>query len=52
MKRTNGSSVNEADISSRTAGIVRRYIPIDTRDLHGATLRFYVGERYVLVKFS
>jgi hypothetical protein len=50
VRRTSGSSMNEADVSSRIAGIVRRYVPIDTIDLHGATLRFYAGERYVLAK--
>ncbi|KAJ3678320.1 hypothetical protein LUZ60_002123 [Juncus effusus] len=30
--------------SGRLAGTVRRYIPIDTRDPHGATLHFYVGD--------
>lgn len=54
MRRINGSTLNEspeAESSSRTAGIVRRYVPVDVRDLHGAILRFYVGERYGLMFF-
>lgn len=48
MKRqSNGSGAcdsPEAEFSSRTAGIVRRYMPVDTRDPHGAILHFHVGE--------
>ena len=46
MKQTNDLDTNNSDFSSRIAGIIRRYVPIDTRDPHGAILRFYVGERY------
>ena len=49
MRPTNGSDGAKSDVSSRTAGIIRRYVPIDTRDPHGAILRFYVGERYICV---
>lgn len=48
MRRTSSLNLiesSEVDASIRTAGIVRRHVPIDTRELHGATLRFYVGER-------
>ncbi|KAI5072004.1 hypothetical protein GOP47_0012110 [Adiantum capillus-veneris] len=47
MRRTSSLNViesSEVEVSSRTAGIIRRHVPIDTRELHGATLRFYVGE--------
>eukprot|EP00250_Pteridium_aquilinum_P020444 c24814_g2_i2 orf=471-4703(+) len=47
MRRINGSTVNEspeAESVSRIAGIVRRFVPVDVRDLHGAFLHFYVGE--------
>ncbi|KAH7283286.1 hypothetical protein KP509_35G070300 [Ceratopteris richardii] len=50
MRRTSSISViesSEEDASSRTAGIIRRHVPIDTRELHGATLRFYVGESFI-----
>jgi hypothetical protein len=47
MKQTNGSEASKSNFSSRIAGIIRRYVPIDTRDPHGAILRFYVGERFV-----
>lgn len=44
------TSVNDDDgepeISGRVAGTVRRHIPIDTRDPHGAILHFYVGDSY------
>ncbi|KAL4604072.1 hypothetical protein ACB092_10G167600 [Castanea dentata] len=48
-KRSN-TSLNDDDgepeISGRVAGTVRRHIPIDTRDPHGAILHFYVGDSY------
>jgi senataxin len=47
MKQTIGSDSNKSDFSSRIAGIIRRYVPIDTRDPHGAILRVFVGERFV-----
>ncbi|KAL3514090.1 hypothetical protein ACH5RR_026807 [Cinchona calisaya] len=36
----------ETEISGRVAGTVRRHIPIDTRESHGAILHFYVGDSY------
>jgi hypothetical protein len=36
----------EHDDVGRVAGTVRRYIPVDTRDPHGAILHFYVGDAY------
>ncbi|MCO5593983.1 hypothetical protein L7F22_048002 [Adiantum nelumboides] len=47
IRRTSSLNViesSEVEVSSRTAGIIRRHVPIDTRELHGATLRFYVGD--------
>ena len=49
LKRSSNSVVEddeEAEISGRVAGTVRRHIPIDTRDSHGAILHFYVGDSY------
>ncbi|KAB1206603.1 Helicase sen1 [Morella rubra] len=46
-KRNNSSlkeDEGEPEISGRAAGTVRRHIPIDTRDPHGAILHFYVGD--------
>ncbi|CAI9116342.1 OLC1v1017458C1 [Oldenlandia corymbosa var. corymbosa] len=48
-KRSSTSAVEEdeeGEISGRVAGTVRRHIPIDTRDSHGAILHFYVGDSY------
>lgn len=48
-KRNNTSSIEddeEAEISGRVAGTVRRHNPIDTRDPVGAILHFYVGDSY------
>ncbi|KAF5442421.1 hypothetical protein F2P56_035079 [Juglans regia] len=48
-KRSNTSlneDEGEPDISGRVAGTVRRHIPIDTRDPHGAILHFFVGDSY------
>ncbi|KAB1205473.1 putative helicase senataxin [Morella rubra] len=48
-KRSNSSlkeDEGEPEISGRVAGTVRRHIPIDTRDPHGAILHFYVGDSY------
>jgi len=39
-------SEGEHDDVGRVAGTVRRYIPVDTRDPHGAILHFYVGDAY------
>ncbi|EOA18178.1 hypothetical protein CARUB_v10006656mg [Capsella rubella] len=39
-------SEGEHDDAGRVAGTVRRYIPVDTRDPHGAILHFYVGDTY------
>lgn len=36
----------EHEDAGRVAGTIRRYIPIDTRDPHGAILHFYVGDSY------
>ncbi|XP_076958992.1 putative helicase MAGATAMA 3 [Bidens hawaiensis] len=36
----------DAEVSGRVAGTVRRHIPIDTRDPTGAILHFYVGDSY------
>ncbi|MCO5552817.1 hypothetical protein L7F22_006334 [Adiantum nelumboides] len=47
IRRTSSLNViesSEVEVLSRTAGIIRRHVPIDTRELHGATLRFYVGD--------
>ncbi|KAM7257179.1 hypothetical protein ACFE04_012920 [Oxalis oulophora] len=48
-RRTNTPS-NEDDedpeITGRVVGTVRRHIPLDTRDPHGAILHFYVGDSY------
>ncbi|KAI3685395.1 hypothetical protein L6452_34637 [Arctium lappa] len=48
VSKRNNSSVTgeEAEISGRVAGTVRRHIPIDTRDPTGAILHFYVGDSY------
>ncbi|KAJ0251719.1 Uncharacterized protein HA466_0126370 [Hirschfeldia incana] len=40
------ASEGEHEDGGRVAGTVRRYIPIDTRDPHGAILHFYVGDSY------
>ncbi|XP_021605934.1 helicase sen1 isoform X2 [Manihot esculenta] len=48
-KRSNTSSYeddDEPEISGRVAGTVRRHIPFDTRDPHGAILHFFVGDSY------
>ncbi|ESQ54211.1 hypothetical protein EUTSA_v10024227mg [Eutrema salsugineum] len=39
-------SEGEHEDAGRVAGTVRRYIPVDTRDPHGAILHFYVGDSY------
>ncbi|KAG2241693.1 hypothetical protein Bca52824_090266 [Brassica carinata] len=39
-------SEGEHEDGGRVAGTVRRYIPVDTRDPHGAILHFYVGDSY------
>lgn len=39
-------SDGEHEDGGRVAGTVRRYIPVDTRDPHGAILHFYVGDSY------
>lgn len=36
----------EPEFSGRVAGTVRRYSPIDTRELPGAILHFYIGDAY------
>ncbi|XP_022768299.1 uncharacterized protein LOC111312367 isoform X1 [Durio zibethinus] len=36
----------EAEVTGRVVGTVRRHIPIDTRDPLGAILHFYVGDSY------
>ncbi|KVH98564.1 helicase sen1 [Cynara cardunculus var. scolymus] len=48
ISKRNNSSITgeEAEISGRVAGTVRRHIPIDTRDPTGAILHFYVGDSY------
>lgn len=49
LKRSSTSAIEddeEAEISGRLAGTVRRHIPIDTRESHGAILHFYVGDSY------
>ncbi|KAG9157370.1 hypothetical protein Leryth_005003 [Lithospermum erythrorhizon] len=48
-RRNNNHAIEEGDESEncgRVAGTVRRHIPIDTRERIGATLHFYVGDRY------
>uniref|UniRef100_A0A2P2MLA3 Uncharacterized protein n=1 Tax=Rhizophora mucronata TaxID=61149 RepID=A0A2P2MLA3_RHIMU len=48
-KRSNTSSNeddDEPEVSGRVAGTVRRHIPVDVRDPHGAILHFYVGDSY------
>ncbi|XWS23864.1 hypothetical protein CRYUN_Cryun28dG0051900 [Craigia yunnanensis] len=48
-KRNNNSSIEEdeeAEVTGRVVGTVRRHIPIDTRDPLGAILHFYVGDYY------
>ncbi|XVF64744.1 hypothetical protein PTKIN_Ptkin09bG0191700 [Pterospermum kingtungense] len=48
-KRINNSSIEEdeeAEVTGRVVGTVRRHIPIDTRDPLGAILHFYVGDSY------
>ncbi|XP_071741756.1 probable helicase MAGATAMA 3 [Rutidosis leptorrhynchoides] len=46
-KRNNSSTTGEeAEVTGRVAGTVRRHIPIDTRDPTGAILHFYVGDSY------
>ncbi|KAJ9181814.1 hypothetical protein P3X46_005868 [Hevea brasiliensis] len=37
---------DEPEISGRVAGTVRRHIPFDTREPHGAILHFFVGDSY------
>ncbi|KAK9026431.1 hypothetical protein V6N11_039270 [Hibiscus sabdariffa] len=47
--KRNNTSVEEdeeAEVTGRVAGTVRRHIPIDTRDPLGAILHFYVGDSY------
>lgn len=49
LKRSSNSVIEddeEAEINGRVAGTVRRHIPIDTRESHGAILHFYVGDSY------
>ncbi|OMO85814.1 putative helicase MAGATAMA 3 [Corchorus capsularis] len=41
-----GSEDEEAEVTGRVVGTVRRHIPIDTRDPLGAILHFYVGDSY------
>lgn len=36
----------EAEVSGRVAGTIRRHFPVDTRDPPGAILHFYVGDSY------
>uniref|UniRef100_A0A1J3CAF6 Putative ATP-dependent helicase C29A10.10c n=1 Tax=Noccaea caerulescens TaxID=107243 RepID=A0A1J3CAF6_NOCCA len=36
----------EHEDAGRVAGTVRRYVPVDTRDPHGAILHFYVGDSF------
>lgn len=36
----------EAEVSGRVAGTVRRHFPVDARDPPGAILHFYVGDSY------
>ncbi|GMI90942.1 hypothetical protein like AT4G30100 [Hibiscus trionum] len=48
-KRNNTSSVEEdedAEVTGRVVGTVRRHIPLDTRDPLGAIVHFYVGDSY------
>ncbi|XWS25262.1 hypothetical protein CRYUN_Cryun27aG0054200 [Craigia yunnanensis] len=48
-KRNNTSSIeedDEAEVTGRVVGTVRRHIPVDTRDPFGAILHFYVGDSY------
>lgn len=48
--RRSSYGINEDDaeheIPGRVVGTVRRHIPIDTRDLPGAILHFYIGDLY------
>ncbi|KAK8579917.1 hypothetical protein V6N12_070216 [Hibiscus sabdariffa] len=47
--RNNTSSIEEyeeAEVTGRAVGTVRRHRPIDTRDPLGAILHFYVGDSY------
>ncbi|XVF36750.1 hypothetical protein REPUB_Repub19eG0085300 [Reevesia pubescens] len=48
-KRNNTSLIEEdeeAEVTGRVVGTVRRHIPIDTRDPLGAILHFYVGDSF------
>ncbi|XVE95339.1 hypothetical protein REPUB_Repub02eG0088500 [Reevesia pubescens] len=48
-KRNNTSSIEEdeeAEVTGRVVGTVRRHIPLDIRDPLGAILHFYVGDSY------
>ncbi|TYH73004.1 hypothetical protein ES332_D05G297400v1 [Gossypium tomentosum] len=48
-KWSNTSSIEEdeeAEVTRRVAGTVRRHRPLDTRDPLGAILHFYVGDSY------
>ncbi|GMI82863.1 hypothetical protein like AT4G30100 [Hibiscus trionum] len=48
-KRNNTSSIEEdeeAEVTGRVVGTVRRHIPLDTRDPLGAIVHFYVGDSY------
>ncbi|MBA0864944.1 hypothetical protein Goshw_007548 [Gossypium schwendimanii] len=48
-KWSNTSSIEEdeeAEVTGRVAGTVRRHRPLDTRDPFGAILHFYVGDSY------
>ncbi|KAL1101255.1 hypothetical protein V6Z11_D05G286900 [Gossypium hirsutum] len=48
-KWSNTSSIEEdeeAEVTGRVAGTVRRHRPLDTRDPLGAILHFYVGDSY------
>ncbi|KAI4389790.1 hypothetical protein MLD38_001974 [Melastoma candidum] len=48
-KRNNSFTADnedETEINGRVAGTVRRFMPLDTRDLPGAILHFYVGDSF------
>lgn len=53
-KRNNSSvddNEDETETSGRVAGTVRRFMPLDTRDLPGAILHFFVGDSFDLCRF-
>ncbi|KAJ6825460.1 putative ATP-dependent helicase-like [Iris pallida] len=47
-KRNNNTGANredgDPDVSGRVVGTVRRFVPTDTRDPHGAILHFYIED--------